>query len=198
MRYDKFPYLTPNQGMNLTKTLFSTFFLILCFKTNAQERNFFSEGVNYAIGIGISGPSISIGHLNKSFYHEVFFQYHLFDFENNENLLNKPTSGGYYVGYNWFLNATSQNKFKFYAGLSYGVHEEVAGDNLGIDISGNNTTYSAHIGTRFYASDRLSVNFWVGYPVYMDRSNSIPSRLFLEDDGIIISGSLDLIFRLSN
>lgn len=173
------------------------FTLLLGIQGKAQDRKYFSDGVNYALGIGISGPSISLGHLNQSFYHELFFQYHLFDIENNENLINKPTSGGYYVGYNWFFNAKSQNRFKFYLGASYGVHEEVAGQDTGFDISGSQTTLSLNSGTRFYMIDRLAVNLWLGYPVYTDRSNSIPTKLSLKDDGLIISGSLDFIFRLS-
>ena len=164
----------------------------------SQDQPYMNEGINYHLGIGLGGPKVAVGlYRNNKRYHELSFQYSTFEFGGQEDLINKPSSGGYYIGYDYFLNMSSNSKFKFHVGAGYGIAKEESGKNTGFDLEGEHSIIDLHSGVRFYASKRLSLNLWLGYSFYRNGSNSIAEQLGLEDDIQIFTGSFDLLFRLN-
>jgi len=164
----------------------------------SQDQSYVIEGINYHLGIGLGGPKTSVGLYQKNKrYHELSFQYSTFEFGSQEDLINKPSSGGYYIGYDYFLNMSSNSKFKFHVGTGYGIAKEESGKNTGFDLEGEHSIIDLHTGVRFYPIKRVSINLWLGYPIYQNGPNSIAEQLGFEDDIKIFTGSFDLLFRLN-
>jgi hypothetical protein len=180
------------------KHLFTVLVVAISFHSKAQDVKFVNNGFNYYLGVGLAGPKFTTGlSSNDRLYQELSVYYHLFEFSKQEDLINKPSSGGWYIGYDYFMNMFSASKFKYFLGTGYGEYHEESGENTGLNEQGKHSTVDLHGGVRFLPTKRISVNLWVGYPIYTNRSNSIATKLEIEDDITIYSGSLDLIFRIN-
>lgn len=166
-----------------------------------QEYQYVKPELNYYLGFGIEGPRVSIGKShNDSFYHELTFQYNLIKWSQNEDVIDNPTSGGYYINYDWFLNMFSESYLKFNVGFGFSQHNEVTGKNTMQNLEGYRRAWDLHGGVRLYIIERLSLNAWIVYPIIQNTSNSIITQLGLdelEDEKVLITGSVDLIFRLN-
>ncbi len=170
--------------------------LFIGFTTFGQDANHVKDTLNYNIGFAIHGPKFALGQsLNNSHYHEISFIYQLFSTEPNENTVNNRISGGFYIGYEYFLNTLSESKFKYYLGTGMRKIKQESGSNIDPKVKGATYAFDIHSGLRYHLVDRLSINIWLGVPFFIERSNSLTPKRNFFDEGV--QGSLNIQYRLS-
>ncbi len=150
-------------------------FLPSILKSQSGIKTFGNEGWTFNGGCSILGPIVSITNGNSP-SGEFYFGYQSFDWEKNENLINKPTSGGFQFGWNFFVKYYSSSRIKWLYGIGGGTMEERVGKTSFYrdkDWTGTWIYYEAHGGLRFFITQKVSVTGWLGYLFKIDDSNSI-------------------------
>jgi len=155
------------------KKLIVMFFVFMLFSMIYAQDEFGKEETSYNVGCSVLGPVLTITQGSGEF----FLEYHAFDWENNEDLINKPTSGGGWFGWNIFLgDYVSISRTKWLLGIGAGILSERVGTTSAYSDeswTGSITYYEIHVGIRYFLSQKIAFNGWVGYPIYTDRSKSI-------------------------
>jgi hypothetical protein len=154
--------------------------LLFSHQVAGSQGKFGKDGFHFNLGISIIGPEVSLGdHIDKG-YGEWYFAYHAIDWETNEKLWNKPTSGGWILGVNYFpmyWGEYSSWRWKWLLGFGAGLMKERLGreayGSVGDPTEGSWKWYELHTGVRFFATERLSITAWVGYMVSQDNSDSM-------------------------
>lgn len=160
--------------------LFFLFFLMINPLAIGQQQTFGKDGFHFNIGVTPIGPEVSLGSVLQNAYGEWFFVYHAIDWETDENLWNKPTSGGWKLGFNYFpmyWGEYSDTRWKWFIGFGSGLLRERLGNNsyasFGDPTEGYWQWWELHSGVRFFITNRFSTTLWVGYAVSIDDSNSM-------------------------
>jgi hypothetical protein len=131
------------------------------------------------IGMSLFGPGFSLGGSVGQSHGEWYFYYHMIDWEKNEDLVNKPTSGGFQTGFNYFPSYGDEfetYRLKWFLGIGAGFLEERAGsrsDYNNSGITGEWKYYELHGGARYFITNMLSVSGLLGYAFYIDDSQTI-------------------------
>lgn len=158
----------------------SAMLLLLCHPDLHSQQRFGKNGFHLNGGITFIGPEISLGGTTGPSYGEFYVTLWTFDWEQDEKLWNKPTSGGYYLGFNYFpfysgVHASSRLKWLIGGGL--GESEERLGkdaiNSVGDPTKGSWSWVELHSGVRFFATERISATGWLGYMVSQDDSKSM-------------------------
>jgi hypothetical protein len=192
------------------KTRFTNQILIIIILANiflnireslSQEIALFGKsGFNVNLGCGVVGPIISIGEAGEgelSNYTEGYLELHLFDWDNHEDMLAKPTSGGMNIGINFFPRYITKNRAKPFVGINWGTYMERSGSNTGENYEGEKSIIDIHGGIRVFISNHFTGQLWFGIPIKKDDSESIVTKYYpnIEDDSKIIPASLSLSFN---
>ncbi|GEM_PF-4292711 len=185
---------------------FLTVLVLFCISNlNAQARYGKTEGYSIYLGTSIIGPEICIGSTQKNSdsYGEVYFIYHAYDWESDEELWNKPSSGGYHVGLNYLSGIGSTDKFKWLLGGGLNIWNERLGSNAswnyGEPTEGYYQSIDLHIGGRYFLNPSIATTFWIGYAISTDISNTMLSKYpisGIEDSWSKLEGNLNILIAL--
>jgi hypothetical protein len=129
----------------------------------------------------------------NSSYGEWYFAYHLFDYETDEQLWNKPTSGEWLLGFNIIFNYATESRFKYIIGIGSQLQKERLGKQAyytsGNPTEGSFQGYVVHAGLRYFVTKKLFLSGWVGLFFSQDKSDTMlekkPQYGITEEFGII-------------
>ena len=147
---------------------------------NAQDIKYGKNGFSFNGGLSVYGPEVTLGNYIDDSYGELYFAYHLFDWEKDEKLTNKPTSGGAILGFNFIFQQNSDNPLKLLIGIGAVINKERLGDEA-IHYSGEPTTgtlkqYEMHGGLRYFFSKQIFATAWAGYVFSYDYKDGMLNK----------------------
>ncbi|MEP0862445.1 MAG: hypothetical protein HRF52_13495 [Ignavibacterium sp.] len=139
-----------------------------------------SSGFIFNCGLSAWGPEVTFGGVLNETCGEWYFIYHLFDYESNENLWNKPTSGGFLLGFNIVFNYGTENRFKYIIGFGSQLLKERLGKEAyysrGDPKDGYFQGYELHGGLRYFITKHLFLTGWLGLFVSQDKSQTMLNK----------------------
>ena len=147
------------------------------------EEGFGKEGFQVFTGFSVYGPEVGLGTTWSSFGLEGGFTYHLVDWEKNEQLWNKPTSGGYMLSLRVFPVAAGSFitwPVKVMMGLGFARMNERNGKSALIVAGDPSRGYwqwaDAQLGVRIFLIGRLAITGWGGMVFWKSDKKSMPSQ----------------------
>lgn len=131
-------------------------------------------------GLSVWGPEITFGGFYNQTYGEWYFIYHAFDYEGNESIWNKPTSGGFLLGFNFIFNYNTESRLKYFVGIGAQKLNERLGKNAyyssGDPKEGYLQGYEIHGGLRYFITKQFFFSGWLGFFISQDKSEAMLTK----------------------
>jgi hypothetical protein len=148
--------------------------------TVSMENEFGKNGIQFVTGFSMIGPQLELGTTAGPIDVEAYFIYQLLDWEKNQKLWNKPTSGGFLAGVNvfpFFGDSFLSWRFKPFLGGGYGRMNERNGTEIPV-VAGDPTKgywqwADAHLGVRMYVLGGLAIEAWGGAVLWKSDKHSM-------------------------
>ncbi len=168
----------------------------------AVDEGYGRNGIQLVTGFSMIGPQVEFGATAGPVGLEAYFIYQLIDWERNQNLWNKPTSGGYQAGINifpFFGDSFLSWRLKPFLGGGFGRMDEKLGTGAFVTAGDPSKGYwlwaDAHAGVRFYLLWGITFEAWGGGVLWKSDKHSmltLKPGTGIEENFSKVSGSVSI------